>query len=169
MSLGAKGILIAAVHLGLVLSLAGKLHWDRAHLPRIWAAARTVDRNQPIRGRYLHLQLQVDLARPGVWKSGATIPVRLAVHEGRLVADYAPPPAGLHVRVSPDEGTGVLLEPLAYFVRDPVAGSPQPQATEDLWIEVSVPRAGPPRPIRLGTRRGDRVEPLAVRWPDKRG
>lgn len=169
MSLRAKGILLAGVHLALVLSLAGKFSWDRARLPRVWAAARTVDRNQPIRGRYLHLQLEVDLAGSGVWKSGVTLPVRLAVREDRLVADYAPVPAGLHVRVSPDERTGVLLEPLAYFVPDPVAGLPQRQATEDLWIEVSVPKAGPPRPIRLGIRRGDRVEPLAVRSPDKRG
>ena len=169
MSPRAKGMLLAGVHLALVLSLAGKFSWDRARLPRVWAAARTVDRDQPIRGRYLHAQLQVDLAGSGMWKSGAILPVRLAVNENRLVANYAPVPAGLHVRVSPDERTGVLLEPLAYFVPDPAAGLPQPQSAEDLWIEVSVPKAGPPRPIRLGVRRGDRVEPLAVRSPDKRG
>jgi hypothetical protein len=70
-------MLLAGVHLALALSLAGKFSWDRARLPRVWAAARTVDRNQPIRGRYLHLQLEVDLTGSGVWKSGVTFPKRV--------------------------------------------------------------------------------------------
>jgi hypothetical protein len=34
--------------------------------------------------------------------------------------------------------------------------------TIELWAEVTVPRKGPPRPIRLGVKKDGRVEPLAV-------
>jgi hypothetical protein len=33
----------------------------------------------------------------------------------------------------------------------------------ELWAEVTVPRAGPPRPIRLGVKREGRIEAIEVR------
>ena len=161
MSLGAKGLLLAALHLALVMSLAAKLHWDRARLPRVWIKADWSQRDQPLRGHYLRLELKVDLTPGGGWKNGAW-PARLSVREGRLMADPSPGPARTHVRAKPDQRTGELVEALSYYVGDRAAHLPDRLAQQELWLEVSVPATGLPRPIRLGVLRGDRVEPLAV-------
>ena len=60
MTLLVKGLVIAAVHVGLVASLGAKLLYDRATRPRVWALTTPYDPNLPIRGRYVSLQLIVD-------------------------------------------------------------------------------------------------------------
>lgn len=52
-----KGIIVGAVQCALVLSLTGKLFYDRATRPRIWVKTLPYDPNLPIRGRYLSLVL----------------------------------------------------------------------------------------------------------------
>jgi len=52
-----KGIVLAALQCALVLSLTGKLLYDRATCPRIWVKTLPYDPNLPIRGRYLSLML----------------------------------------------------------------------------------------------------------------
>ena len=54
-----KGIAVAVVHILIVLSLGGKLLYDRATRPRIWVRTATVDPDLPIRGRYFTLNLEV--------------------------------------------------------------------------------------------------------------
>ncbi len=55
-------------------------------------------------------------------------------------------------------------ETIAYFIPEDVADPSIRPAGETLWVEVTVPPTGPPRPIRLGVKRGDGpVEPLSLR------
>ena len=54
-----KGVLIAAAHLALVLSLGAKLLVDRATRPRMWVKTAPVDPSLPIRGRYVSLRVEV--------------------------------------------------------------------------------------------------------------
>ena len=150
MSLRAKGFLLAALHLALVLSLAGKLYWDRARLPRVWARAEPSDRKQPLRGRYLRLQLKVAMSPDYQWLGGVEVPVRLSVRDNRLVADYSSErPALLRVRGAPDGRTGVLVQPLALFIPEGDAHLARLEGEGEIRVEVTVPEAGPPRPIRL--------------------
>nr|PZN23355.1 MAG: hypothetical protein DIU78_14065 [Pseudomonadota bacterium] len=58
------GALVCVVHLGLVLSLYLELHHDRAVFPRAWARALPVDPDDPLRGRYIELQLAVPAPDP---------------------------------------------------------------------------------------------------------
>lgn len=50
-----RSLLLMGAQLLLVLSLWGKLHYDRARLPRYWIQAAPVDPELPLRGRYLSL------------------------------------------------------------------------------------------------------------------
>ena len=59
-----KGILLAGLQCALVLSLAGKLVYDRATRPRVWVKTQRYDPDLPIRGRYLSLQLAPEGGAP---------------------------------------------------------------------------------------------------------
>ena len=43
-----------------------------------------------------------------------------------------------------------LAEPVAFFIPEHVPDPSRRPAGEELWAEVTIPRSGPPRPIRLG-------------------
>ncbi|HLK61834.1 MAG TPA: hypothetical protein VKU19_00245 [Bryobacteraceae bacterium] len=60
------------------------------------------------------------------------------------------------------EGMGTQ-EPLAYFIPDRVPDPSRRPPGEELWVEVSVPRTGPPRPIRLGVKKDGVLRPLDLR------
>ncbi len=93
-----KGMLIAVLHVALVLSLGGKLLYDRHTRPRVWAETRPYDPSLPIRGRYLSMQLLTetegfpppkhrgDLWQWGNWMSGGENRARLEVRGNKLVA-----------------------------------------------------------------------------------
>jgi hypothetical protein len=53
MSSMSKGLLLAALHVALVLSLGGKLLYDRVTRPRVWVLCQVYDPDLPIRGRIL--------------------------------------------------------------------------------------------------------------------
>ena len=57
MTLTRKGIILALFQCLLVLSLSGKLLYDRSTCPRVWVKTARWDPNLPIRGRYLALRL----------------------------------------------------------------------------------------------------------------
>ena len=57
MTVARKGLILAAFQCLLVLSLTGKLLYDRATCPRVWVKTARWDPNLPIRGRYLALRL----------------------------------------------------------------------------------------------------------------
>src|SRR4029434_97727 len=92
-----KGLVLAAVHVGLVAALGAKLLYDRATRPRVWTLAAPYDPNLPIRGRYVSLQLVVEPrgvreTKPGsVSQPPQSINLRLA--RNRLEADTNSPHA----------------------------------------------------------------------------
>jgi hypothetical protein len=54
------------------------------------------------------------------------------------------------------EGYLLLLRPpLVYFVPEHVEDPSRRPQGEELWVEVTLPKKGPPRPIRLGVKKGD--------------
>ena len=56
----------------------------------------------------------------------------------------------------------ILQEPLAYFIPEHVADPSRLAANEELWVEVTLPKKGPLRPIRLGVKRGGVLTPLQL-------
>ena len=64
MTLVQKGLMLAGLHAFMVLSLTGKLLYDRSTCPRVWVRTAPWDPNLPIRGRYLSLQLVPESGAP---------------------------------------------------------------------------------------------------------
>jgi hypothetical protein len=187
-----KALLLAGLHLLLVLSLGGKLLYDRATRPRFWVKAAPVDPNLPIRGRYVSLRVEVPVLgatlpplepRPRALRDSEPWPPRWQQH--RLRVTLEPGPQGLVARASgkptPDFMPGenailpermrglpetawavVLDEPIPFFIPEHVPDPSRRQAGEELWVEVTLPKKGPLRPIRLGVKKDAVLSPLAL-------
>jgi hypothetical protein len=136
------GIAVAIFQCLVVLTLAGKYTYDRERLPRAWAKAAPVDPNLPIRGRYVTMRLEVSFA-PGMGGN----PAQLSAKNGQLVG-------------TPDNSGAMLSEPVAFFLPEHASDPSRRHPGEELWVEVSVPRKGPPRPIRLGVKKNGVLTPL---------
>lgn len=59
-----KGVLLGALQCTLVLSLTGKLLYDRVTCPRLWVKTAPYDPSLPMRGRYLSLTLMPEPGAP---------------------------------------------------------------------------------------------------------
>jgi hypothetical protein len=127
MTLLQKGLILAGVQCIMVLSLTGKLLYDRATCPRVWVKTQRWDPNLPIRGRYLALQLVPADGEPYFARTN---------HERVL---YFVPEHSLPFETQ-------------LFTRE----------APEIWAEVTIPHAGPPRPIRLGMKKEGRIEPIEV-------
>jgi hypothetical protein len=169
-----KGLIIALLHILIVLSLGGKLLYDRAHRPRIWVRTGSVDPNMPIRGRYFTLSLEVHpheltaMRQPGkeipnTWQS-----VTVAVENGQLVAHPTNTSTGMDIftgnlPLRPSGTDLYFLSPGVVFFIPEHAQAPQIHTGEELWAEVTIPKKGPPRPIQLAIKHGTEWKPLTYR------
>jgi len=170
-----KGAVIAAVQVALVASLGAKLLYDRATRPRVWALTTSYDPNLPVRGRYVSLQIVVEPRNIPETERGAApkfqSPVTLHVEDDRLVAEEDPEavrydPSALHVRTFSRGGAAltVLDRPVAFYIPEDIPDPSRRPPGEELWAEVTIPKKGPPRPIRLGVKQGDGpIVPLELR------
>ena len=165
MSAFLKGLLLAALHIAIVGSLGVKLQYDRATRPRVWARAAPVDPNLPIRGRYVGLGLDVGVDPALNLVSPTSTQVALVVRDNRLVAVPSSGTTGVwaHGVVRDGRQLAVLDQPLAYFIPEHVADPSIRQAGEELWVEVTIPRRGAPRPIRLGVKKDGVLTPLELK------
>jgi hypothetical protein len=127
MTLLRKGIILGALQCALVLSLTGKLLYDRATCPRVWVKTLPYDPNLPIRGRYLSLALAPDAPAPYFDRT-----------TNQRVVFFVP-----------EHQTEV--DSLRFQRNAP-----------ELWAEVTIPRKGPPRPIRLGIKKDGQIQPVQV-------
>jgi hypothetical protein len=164
-----RGLILAGAQLALVASLAAKYAIDRARLTRVWVQTVAYDPNLPIRGRYLSVQLRVspEDVHGSPWISSREMrDVTLNVRDGHLVANPADHPTGLHVNrriVNQGEPVTALMEPVAFFLPEHAMDPSVRRAGEELWMEVTVPKTGPPRPIQLAIKRGESFTPLGIK------
>lgn len=174
------GLLLALLQGVLLLSLGGVMLAERALLPRAWVRTAPHDPELPIRGRYVSLQLLVPATELGSalptaaqpWRNG--LDVQLVPRRGRLEAIRAQPGQAWtrlrHAWIERVDGAVVarLDQPVAFFIPPEVDDPSRRPSGEELWVEVSLPPEGPPRPIRLGIRRqqggdgGAAIEPLRL-------
>lgn len=154
-----KGLLLAALQLLIVLSLGGKLLYDRATRPRVWALCQVYDPDLPIRGRYLSEQLRVPAegftyVQPnGVQNEWWTNQqwAYFEARDGRLIAKaQGRGSAGWVFLHRNADGTleATSREAVLLFIPDR-ANAPALKRGEEMWVEVTVPKQGPPRPIRI--------------------
>ena len=69
------------------------------------------------------------------------------------------------IRIDSAQGrfTAALDDPVAFFIPEHISDPSIRPPGEELWAEVTIPRSGPPRPIRLAVRRDGSLTPLDIR------
>lgn len=179
----AKGLLLAGLHLALVLGLGAKMRLDRTLRPRFWVRAAPLDPDLPIRGRYVALQAELPVeglvmpeARPLPRAGAEAAPwLREERHPLRVEIQPAPNPRAV-VKAQPlrdgwvkganafvreaererPEGQRriVLQDAMAFFIPEHAQDPSRLAPGEELWVEVTLPRKGPLRPIRLAVKKG---------------
>jgi len=186
----AASVAVLVIQLALVCSIAAKYLYQRWTCPRVWTRTAAFDPELVMRGRYLSLQLTVNGCRStlpsakqaqfprdvnGAAVSGnfairsdqnITFPAELRVIDNRLVAIQITDEdkARTGQLVSPWRAANCenlrLAEPVNFYIAEH-ARSPLPLAPgAELWIEVTVPPKGPPRPIQLALKQNGAWQPL---------
>lgn len=90
-------------------------------------------------------------ARPRVWVKAAPVDPDLPIR-GRYVLLRVEGPVIGH--------PATQAERLAFFIPEHVTDPSRRGPGEELWAEVTVPKKGPLRPIRLGVRKNGVLTPL---------
>jgi hypothetical protein len=208
LSIPLASIVVLAVQLALVCSIAAKYLYQRSACPRVWVRTVAYDPNLPMRGRYLGVQLPVDgcqstlpsaedvvmprdingvpTGKRYTVRNGFVPPflfkARLKVDGSRLLAVRVPESEETYVGqwVTARPGSSCddlrLQEPVNFYlpehVKDPTPARRSHWDTQqmrwivdpnapELWVEVTVPPNGPPRPVQLALKENGVWEPLA--------
>jgi hypothetical protein len=156
-----KGLIVAALHVALVASLGAKMAVDRASRPRVWARVAPFDPDLPVRGRYVRMALEgaaadnVRSVYDGMFQPTVSANALVFVPAGQ---------EGLYGRTRQRDGRYivVLREPLAFFIPEHIPDPSIRPPGEELWVEVTLPRRGAPRPIRLGVMKNGTLTPLGT-------
>jgi hypothetical protein len=166
-----KGLVIAALQLAIVSSLGAKLLYDRAHRPRVWIKSAVYDPDLPIRGKYLSLSLEVPAegfieqphSQPYYGIAYSPYRCNLVLRGDHLVAVgnelgefFA------NVQKRDNNLVAVINGETAYFLPEHRSGPILRNRGEELWIEATVPRKGPPRPVRLGIKKDGVLTPVSA-------
>lgn len=173
-----KGVIVAVLQIALVVSMGGKMLYDRATRPRVWVRTANYDPDLPIRGRYVSLRLEAtpeefgdkelqDASR----RYGYSKSVKLEAKDGKLVAVPAQENENTDISVivrtvylpgtPPIASQGTFIqEPVAFFIPENAQNPTRLNSGEELWVEVTVPKKGLPRPIRLGIKKDGVLTPL---------
>jgi hypothetical protein len=190
-SLSGASVALLLVQLGLVSSVAATYLVQRWTNPRVWVRAVAFDPQLPMRGRYLSLQLIVDgcqstlpsagaanfprdasgAVKPGPYSIRRTAQVRfrarLAVQNQMLkaiwVSNEQTDASGQWVYGLPSLPCDAMRldEPVAFYIAEH-AVTPLPLGLgQELWMEVTVPHKGPPRPLQLALKQNGLWKPLA--------
>jgi hypothetical protein len=160
---GNAGLLLAVAQVALVGSLGLKLLVDRARLPRAWVRTTPFDPSTPLRGRYVRLGVDIPVVGipPGAGDYSQT-GVRLRAVDGRILGqiDDSVDSPRVELRKQGAVWSSRLSEPIAFFIPEHVPDPSLRPPGEELWAEVTIPNAGPPRPIRLGVMKDGSITAL---------
>ncbi len=189
MKLSKASLAVLAIQLALVASVAAKYFYQRAACPRVWTRASMYDPDLIMRGRYLSMQLQVDGCRStlpsakqatfprdivGVQGGNFAIaaqqsvrfPAKVGVKDNTLIAVRIPENGDLSSGQDIFATSGQpcdamrLAGPVNFYIPEH-ATSPLPvKPGQELWVEVTVPPKGPPRPIQLALKDNGAWKPL---------
>jgi uncharacterized membrane-anchored protein len=190
MKLAKTSIVLLLIQLALVSSIAAKYLYQRVRCPKVWVRAAAYDPNMVMRGRYLSLQVTVDgcqstlpNARQAVFSrnsdgtprkgsfsvlgnSSVRFRARLSVEANKLVAIRIPETdsssKGVEVTASPGANCDAmhLEEQVDFYINEYAADPTRLQAGQELWMEVTVPPKGPPRPLQLALKQDGAWKPL---------
>jgi uncharacterized membrane-anchored protein len=189
MRISKTSVALLIIQLAIVSSLAAKYLYQRWTCPQVWARTAAIDPESPMRGRYLSLNLAVDgcqstlpsakaaafprdingaaiRGRFGV-RASAVFRADLKIEDKRLLAirieDDRNGTLGQEVSVMPGAACDAMQldTPVDFYLAEH-AQSPLPlKAGQELWVEVTIPPNGPPRPTQLALKDNGAWRPLA--------
>jgi uncharacterized membrane-anchored protein len=190
-SFSGTSIVLLLIQLALVSSIAAKYLYQRRSCPRVWVRTAAYDPEMVMRGRYLSLRLTVDgcestlpsalhavfprntdgTTKPSGFTVKAEYPVqfsaRLKVEGGKLLAIRIPEAdltsRGVEVTALPDSSCDAMRldEPVNFYIAEHAADPTRLKPNQELWIEVTIPPQGPPRPLQLALKDNGAWKPLA--------
>ena len=188
-SISGVSVALLIIQLLLVSSIAAKYLYQRWTCPRVWTRAVAYDPQLPMRGRYLALQLMVDGCQstlPSAKLAAFPRDINGAIKPGPFVVRPQPVEFRANLRVEDNKliamrvegqedqtaGEAVTAMPggpcdqmhltsgTDFFIAEH-AQSPLPlKPDQELWIEVTIPPKGPPRPIQLALKDNGTWRPL---------
>jgi uncharacterized membrane-anchored protein len=191
MKFSKTSIVLLVIQLALVSSIAAKYLYQRHSCPRVWTRAAAYDPEMVMRGRYLSLRLTVDgcqstlpsalnavfprnddgTTRPNGFMVDAKNPIyfraKLKVEGNKLVAIRIPEAEltskGVDVTAMPGASCDALRidEPVDFFIAEHAVDPTPLKKGQELWMEVTIPPQGPPRPIQLALKQDGAWKPLA--------
>jgi uncharacterized membrane-anchored protein len=182
-SIARVSLWVLAIQLAIVSSIAAKYLYQRWTCPRVWVKSMVYDPELLMRGRYLSLQVTVDGCQNALPAANADLPrdasgapvgpqpvdfpARLKVQGGRLVAIRIPEEdneSGAQT-VSAQPGVNCaemrLDMPVDFYIAEHAADPSPVKRGQELWVEVTVPPKGPPRPVQLALKDNGVWKPLA--------
>ena len=189
-SLPGASLAVLVIQLVIVSSLAAKYLYQRWQCPRVWTKTAMYDPSLVMRGRYLSVQLTVDGCQStlpsakqaqfprnlngvpngrdfSVAAAQVAFGAKLAVKDNRLVAIRIPDTED-GARGESVFATGGaaynqmrLSEPVNFYIAENARPWPA-KPGQELWVEVTVPPQGPPRPIQLAMKENGMWKPLGT-------
>lgn len=137
--------------------------------PRVWIQVAPDDPSLPIRGRYLAFswRLPAEGFTPRENPAANISPFLqnrcdLVVRNAVLTAVANEDGENwVNVRLIDNKPIAIAYDDTPFFIGEHV-NIPVLRQTEELWMEVTLPRKGPPRPIRLATKKDGVLTPLAL-------
>jgi hypothetical protein len=191
MKLAMTSIALLVIQLAIVSSIAAKYLYQRWTCPRVWTRTVAYDPELVMRGRYLSVQLIVDgcqstlpsalhaifprnidgTTRPSGFsvtrESSVQFRANLKVESNKLEAIRIPEAdltsKGVNVSALPNSSCDALriVEPVDFYIAEHAVDPTPLKPGQELWIEVTVPPQGPPRPIQLALKQDGAWKPLA--------
>ena len=191
MKFSKTSIVLLVIQLALVSSIAAKYLYQRSTCPRVWTRTAAYDPEMVMRGRYLSLRLTVDgcqstlpsalhaifprntdgTTRKGGfhvnWQGAVRFRAKLKVEGNKLLAIRIPEAdltsKGVDVTAWPDSACDAMRldEPVDFYIAEHAVDPTPLQPGQELWLEVTVPPLGPPRPIQLALKQDGAWKPLA--------
>jgi len=191
MKISKTSLVLLVIQLALVSAIGCKYLYQRWTCPKVWTRTVAYDPSLVMRGRYLSLQLMVDGCQSTLPSAklaefprnfdGTTMPngyavrgpgsfqfqASLKVENNKLMAIRIqnPDSSSPEIWVAAQPGLPCdalrLEEPVNFYIPEHAASPTPLRPGQELWIEVTVPPKGPPRPIQLALKDNGAWKPLA--------
>lgn len=182
---------LLVIQILLVCAVVATYAWQRHAYPRVWTRAYGYDPRLPLRGRYLSLQAGIDgcsstlpsskqaafqrdvngAVKPGPYTVQSVPPfsfsANLTVQNGMLQAVYIQNEEkrrfGQIVAAQPGLPCREMriVAPVNFYIPDNAANIFPLKPNQELWIELTIPPQGPPRPIQLALKNDSKWMPLS--------
>lgn len=191
MKFAKASIALLVLQLLIVSTVAAKYFYQRATCPRVWTRAAAYDPSLVMRGRYLSLQVTVDGCgstlpsaknaqfprsidgRPvgQTFSINAPQPVwfqaKLVVKDHRLTVIRVPDSESTTGTQTVTAASGTpcdqmrLSQPVDFYIPEHANDPSWVKPGQELWIEITIPPKGPPRPLQLALKDNGAWKPVA--------